>query len=315
MASFSDEGYDCSAYAAHRPSPPQALYDTVLAYHQSPRELCVDLGTGHGAVARALATHFKSVIGVDSSEGMLKQAARTQKSDVSNIQYHQSNAESLPFIASKTVDLVIACQAAHWFDPEPLWEEMTRIVRPGGTVVFWNWGHYVVMGRPQVNRALQKFFFEDLVPYWPQPGISVFNNEWMYPVECRDFAVWTDLTRLVSIPADDDAPGVLETPGAIKMRASQTLGSLGTLIRTLSMVHEWRKAHPEALSVKEGGCGDCVDTLMRDMIEGDEKWRAFVTSGGNWRDIEVDLEMRSILLMARRKQSLSYCADPHERQP
>ncbi|PWY63983.1 S-adenosyl-L-methionine-dependent methyltransferase [Aspergillus eucalypticola CBS 122712] len=279
---------------------------SIISDIPSPRELCVDLGTGHGAVARALATLFKSVIGVDSSKGMLKQAAGAQKSDVSNIQHHQSNAESLPFIASKTVDLVIACQAAHWFDPEPLWKEMTRIVRPGGTVVFWNWGHYVVMGRPQVNRALQKFFFEDLVPYWPQPGISVFNNEWMYPVECRDFANWTDLTRLVSVPADDDAPGVLETPGA-------TLGSLETLIRTLSMIHEWRKAQSEALSVKEGGYGDCVDTLMRDMIEGDKKWRAFVTPGGDWRDIEVDLEMRSILLMARRKQSLSYCADPHQR--
>ncbi|GJP87463.1 hypothetical protein AnigIFM59636_001113 [Aspergillus niger] len=271
MASFSDEGYDCSAYAAYRPSPPKALYDTVLAYHQSPRELCVDLGTGHGAVARALATHFKSVLGVDSSEGMLKEAARAQQWD---------------------------------------------IIRPGGgTVAFWNWGHYVVTGRPRANRALQKLFFEDLVPYWPQPGISVFNNEWMYPVECRDFANWTDLTRLVSVPANDDAPGVSNTPGAIQMRASQTLGSLEILIRTLSMVHEWRKAHPEALSVREGGSGDCVDTLMRDIIEGEEKWRVFVTSGGNWRDIEVGLEMRSILLMARKKQFLSYCEDPHQHYP
>ncbi|GLA55541.1 hypothetical protein AnigIFM63604_002330 [Aspergillus niger] len=228
MASFSDEGYDCSAYAAYRPSPPKALYDTVLAYHQSPRELCVDLGTGHGAVARALATHFKSVLGVDSSEGMLKEAARAQQWDI---------------------------------------------------------------------------------------RISVFNNEWMYPVECRDFANWTDLTRLVSVPANDDAPGVSNTPGAIQMRASQTLGSLEILIRTLSMVHEWRKAHPEALSVREGGSGDCVDTLMRDIIEGEEKWRVFVTSGGNWRDIEVGLEMRSILLMARKKQFLSYCEDPHQHYP
>ncbi|EHA20744.1 hypothetical protein ASPNIDRAFT_45394 [Aspergillus niger ATCC 1015] len=277
MASFSDEGYDCSAYAAYRPSPPKALYDTVLAYHQSPRELCVDLGTGHGAVARALATHFKSVLGVDSSEGMLKEAARAQQWDISNIQYHHPAG--------------------------------------GGTVAFWNWGHYVVTGRPRANRALQKLFFEDLVPYWPQPGISVFNNEWMYPVECRDFANWTDLTRLVSVPANDDAPGVSNTPGAIQMRASQTLGSLEILIRTLSMVHEWRKAHPEALSVREGGSGDCVDTLMRDIIEGEEKWRVFVTSGGNWRDIEVGLEMRSILLMARKKQFLSYCEDPHQHYP
>lgn len=170
-------------------------------------------------------------------------------------------------------------------------------------------------GRPRANRALQKLFFEDLVPYWPQPGISVFNNEWMYPVECRDFANWTDLTRLVSVPANDDAPGVSNTPGAIQMRASQTLGSLEILIRTLSMVHEWRKAHPEALSVREGGSGDCVDTLMRDIIEGEEKWRVFVTSGGNWRDIEVGLEMRSILLMARKKQFLSYCEDPHQHYP
>ncbi|GKZ29455.1 hypothetical protein AbraIFM66950_005011 [Aspergillus brasiliensis] len=278
MASFSNQEYDCSAYAAYRPSPPKSLFDTILTYHRSSRELCVDLGTGHGAVARALATHFDSILGVDPSESMLKEARRAQ-TRLSNIQYHQSKAESLPFIASKTVDLVIACQAAHWFDPEPLWTEMARIVRPGGTVAFWNWGHYVVSGYPKANRALRQFASEDLAPYWPQPGISVFED--------------------LSVPADELY--VSGTPEAIPMRTSQTLGSLEALLRTWSAVHEWRRAHPEALSVKEGGPGDIVDTLMRNMIESEGEWRALVTSGGDWRDIELDLEMRSILLMARRK--------------
>ncbi|OJZ80520.1 hypothetical protein ASPFODRAFT_53073 [Aspergillus luchuensis CBS 106.47] len=295
MASFSDDNYDCSAYAACRPSPPKHLFDTVLAYHQAPRDLCIDLGCGNGAAARGLASHFGSIFGVDPSESMLKEArAQTKRR---NVHYRQCWAESLPFVQTGTIDLVIACQAAHWFDPDLVWKEMTRIVRSGGTVAFWNWGNYVVVGHAHANRALRKFSSVDLASYWPQPGKAIWDDR-MRPVECRDFSNWTDHTRLES--DSSGAPHALRTVENIRMQISDTLGGLEALLRTWSSVHEWRRAHPHAASVREGGAGDIVDNLIQDMIEGEEDWRRITMSGGDWREIKLELETRSVLLMVRR---------------
>ncbi|KAB8229008.1 class I SAM-dependent methyltransferase [Aspergillus alliaceus] len=296
MTSFLDEKYDFSKYAEHRPSHPTAVFDTILAYHQATYELCVDLGSGHGAAARALARHFSLVLGVDPSDGMLKEArART---DFDNIQYCQSKAEDLSLITPRTVDLVISCQAAHWFDPDQLWKEMVRIVRPGGTVAFWNWGQYVLVGHPHADQALRRFSAQCLTSYWPQPGKAVWDD-WMRPIECRDLSNWEDIRRLEYEPTvEAPASG---TGGGIRMHIPQTLNRLEGLLRTWSAVHEWRRAHPQALPVNKGGNGDIVDTLMQEMVEVEEEWREYTASGGNWRDIKLDIETRSILLMARRK--------------
>lgn len=65
-----------------------------------------------------------------------------QHSDPSipRIQYEVGTAEDLSSVGigsgKEGVDLVIAGQAAHWFDYPKIWKEFTRCVRPGGTVAF-----------------------------------------------------------------------------------------------------------------------------------------------------------------------------------
>ncbi|KAE8148891.1 S-adenosyl-L-methionine-dependent methyltransferase [Aspergillus avenaceus] len=296
MTTFSHEQFDYKSYAQHRPAPTKSVFDAILTYHDGPLDKCIDLGCGHGVAARGLAEHFKSVTGIDPSEGMLREArARTS---ASHLEYRRSKAETLPFIPDQSISLVIACQAAHWFDAEHVWKEMTRVVQSKGTVAFWNWGRYYLIGHHGADEILRRFTEEDLGSYWSQPGRSIWNER-MRPMECRDLGNWEDLTRLQYEPCLDAlASGI---GGGIRMHMPLTLGGLEGLVRTWSPVHEWRKAHPDVLSVKEGGAGDIVDSVMQEIVEADEDWRNFTAFGGNWREIKIDLEMRSILLMARRK--------------
>ncbi|KAL3477388.1 S-adenosyl-L-methionine-dependent methyltransferase [Aspergillus californicus] len=297
MASFSDEQFDFSNYAQRRHSPTESGLNAILAYHQATSELCIDLGTGHGAAARGLAQYFSSVLGIDPSEGMLKEARAATTFD--NVQYHQAKAEDLSFIAPRTVDLVIACQAAHWFEPDRVWKEMARIVRPGGTVAFWNWGRYFLIGHSHADAILRRFSREYLKAYWPQPGKAIWDDR-MRPIECQDLSNWEDLIRLEYEPnLDASASG---TGGGIPMLTIQTLHELEGLLRTWSSVHEWCRAHPGSVSLEDGGNGDIVDVLMQDMVEAEEEWRDFTASGLSWREIKLDVEMRSIILLSRRKE-------------
>ena len=93
----------------------------------------MDLGCGHGVVTRYLSHAFSDVIGTDPSDGMIEQAQMsTSQGDHPNVIFRKSSAESLTFLKNESVDLVVAGQAAHWFDTRLLFPEMGRILRKGG---------------------------------------------------------------------------------------------------------------------------------------------------------------------------------------
>ena len=112
---------------------------------------------------------------------MIAQAVSlTPTSEYPNVKFHQSNAESLPFVQDGSADLVLAAQAVHWFDQAKFWPEMRRVVRKGGTAAFWSYGGHVLLDYPRANEAMRKYMSsgEDwgLGRYWPQPGISIISN-------------------------------------------------------------------------------------------------------------------------------------------
>ncbi|KAE8140399.1 hypothetical protein BDV38DRAFT_269010 [Aspergillus pseudotamarii] len=212
--------------------------------------------------------------------------AQSALGQCSSLSYHQSGAESLPFIKSGTIDLVIAVQAAHWFEGQAVWQELKRIVRTRGTVAFWNWGRYFLIGRPYGDAVLRKYVSH------------VDYLEPMRAVECHDPSNWESITRLEYEPCLEKlSTGVGD---GVRMSTRQTLRELEALLRTWSCVHEWRIAHPEARAKYEGGSGDIIDSLMEEMIQAEADWRNFAKKG-DWQEITVDIETRTILLLARRR--------------
>lgn len=102
-------------------------------------EVCVDLGSGRGTdVIRLSETVGRDgfVYGIDLSDGMINKAANTAAQlGVTNVEFIQSTLEKLNLM-DEIADLVISnCTINHASDKQLVWNEVYRILRPGGRFV------------------------------------------------------------------------------------------------------------------------------------------------------------------------------------
>jgi SAM-dependent methyltransferase len=126
-------------YDRFRPGYPDTLFDTVaeqFALGSSPA--AVDLGTGTGKVARAVAARGWRVTGVDPGRGMLDVLQRMARQEGHAIKVVEANAEATG-LPDAAFDVALAGEAWHWFDAPRTLAEVARIVRAGGGFAFfWN---------------------------------------------------------------------------------------------------------------------------------------------------------------------------------
>lgn len=215
------------------------------------------------------------------------------KSDFPGVEFREGSAEtgshSLP---DGSVDLVVAGQAAHWFDQSKLWPEMARVVRKGGSLAFWGYKDHVFVDSPAASAIMQDYAYSSdpakMGSYWPQPGRSYVQDKLrvIQPPE----AEWEDLKRVEYEPGTQ---GKGSGEGRLFMEAESTVGSIKAYVRTWSAFHGWKEAHPERVARKDGGEGDVVD----------ECFEAIAKEDAVFADEEkvVKVEWGSALIMARRK--------------
>ncbi|KAI9654538.1 MAG: hypothetical protein M1821_006628 [Bathelium mastoideum] len=291
MATFSKSTFSHSSYAAIRPSYPQSLYNRILSFHHGPRNLLLDLGTGHGLVPRALSSSFKQVIGTDPSPGMISQArSLTPNAEYPHITYEVAPAEELPFVQQESVDVVVAAQAAHWFDYPRLWKELRRVVRRGGTVAFWGYKDPVLVDFPKASKIMFHFGYDNrddrLGPFWQQPGRSIVQDQ-LRKVQ-PPTGDWEEVTRVEYEPGTN---GKRSGEGTPFLERRMKVGEVIEYVRTWSSYHAWREAHPEQVPLKDGGRGDVLDEMYQEMKD-TERWEN--------EDLEVDIEWGTSLVMARK---------------
>ena len=96
----------------------------------------VDIGTGAGFTAFAMAEVSRAVVASDITQPMLRQAKRISgERGLANVRLAQNAAESLPF-GNGSLDLITCRKAAHHFrDFEAALDEMQRALKPGGSLV------------------------------------------------------------------------------------------------------------------------------------------------------------------------------------
>jgi len=145
------------AYAQYRPYYPQEMIEHVVSFVTS-KEEALDVATGNGQVAAALAPYFKKVYGTDISQKQLDNAKQAD-----NILYKEERAEVTAFAESQ-FDLITVAQAIHWFDFDSFYKEVYRILKPEGVFVVMGYGLFSANG--DAGKLLDHFYYDITGPYW-----------------------------------------------------------------------------------------------------------------------------------------------------
>ncbi|HEX4647491.1 MAG TPA: class I SAM-dependent methyltransferase [Steroidobacteraceae bacterium] len=144
-------------YAASRPKYPESLFRSVAALAPATNGAW-DCGTGNGQAAVGLAAHFESVYATDTSEEQIAQALPHPR-----IEYRVAPAEHSG-LKDGSVDIVSVAQALHWFDLRPFYEEVRRVVRPGGLIAVYGYTWFYLT--PALDELTNRWLLEPIEPYW-----------------------------------------------------------------------------------------------------------------------------------------------------
>lgn len=124
----------------------QAKFDFVdemlnFSGAKNPKKI-LDVGCGFGGTSRHLAKKFRdaSVTGITLSPKQVQRGTELAKEQgVTNVQFQVMDALAMEF-PDDTFDLVWACESGeHMPDKKKYVEEMTRVLKPGGTLVIACW--------------------------------------------------------------------------------------------------------------------------------------------------------------------------------
>jgi SAM-dependent methyltransferase len=159
MTAFKDHfSSHAAGYAAHRPSYPDGLVD-VLADLCPATDLALDCGCGTGQLSVLLARRFARVVATDASAQQIANAEPHPRVDY---RVAPADRSGLP---DASADLIVAAQAAHWFDLPAFYDEARRVGRPRAILALVTYG--VLHGDAAIDPVLQHFYQDVVGPYWP----------------------------------------------------------------------------------------------------------------------------------------------------
>jgi ubiquinone/menaquinone biosynthesis C-methylase UbiE len=148
-----------------------APYQAALERVPGPVERALDVGTGTGAGARAIASRLPDaeVVGVDVAPGMLNEARRLSP----ELSFIEGDAADLPFDA-ESFDLVTNANMI------PFLDEVARVLKPGG------WTLYAYSSGPEtpiwvepavLRRELERRGFTDFAEIAAGRGIAMLARK------------------------------------------------------------------------------------------------------------------------------------------
>jgi ubiquinone/menaquinone biosynthesis C-methylase UbiE len=197
------------AYARYRPSYPAALFGWLAA--QAPgTALALDVGTGNGQAAVALAERFARVIGLDPSAAQLASARAHPR-----VEYRESRAEQLA-VETGSADVLFVAQALHWFDHDAFFREAARVLVPGGVLAVSCYELSQIT--PELDAVVMELYERQLGPFW-EPERAMVETGY----------------RTIAFPFPE-----LEAP-RFEMRATWTFDDLAGYLGTWSPLKRFRR--------------------------------------------------------------------------
>ena len=157
-----------------------APYEAALERVEPPPKRALDLGTGTGGAAFAIARRFPEVevVGADLAERMIEQARRNLTEELrGRVQFEVADAARLPY-ADGSFDLVGLSNMIPFFD------ELKRVLSPGGflIVAFSGGAGTPIYVPPERLRAeLGRRGFTDFADFSTDPGSALLARKHARP--------------------------------------------------------------------------------------------------------------------------------------
>lgn len=125
-------------YVKYRPDYPREVIGWLTEQGALAKESIVaDIGCGPGMSTKMFLENGNRVFGVEPNAAMRAAAVEYLK-DFADLKLVDGSSENTN-LNDASVDLLVAAQAFHWFDPAPTRKEFQRILKPGGHVaLMWN---------------------------------------------------------------------------------------------------------------------------------------------------------------------------------
>ncbi len=167
-AGFRDHfSHDSAGYAAARPTYPGELAD-FLARESPARALAWEAGCGSGQLSLLLAERFERVLATDASAQQIAAASAQAR-----IEYRVAPAEASG-LPARCADLVVAAQAAHWFELERFYAEVQRVAKPSALLALVSYGKTRIA--TDLDPLVDEFHDRTLLGYWPPERAHVVGG-------------------------------------------------------------------------------------------------------------------------------------------
>ncbi|MCQ4278866.1 class I SAM-dependent methyltransferase [Pseudomonas stutzeri] len=200
-------------YAQFRPAYPNSLFNWLAEQCSTPR-CAIDVASGTGQAARALASHFDRVVACDASIEQL-----TGTADWRSAERFAAQAERLP-LRDGVADVMVVAQALHWFATPAFFAEAKRVLSTDG--LFCAWCYSLLHIEPSLDALIGQLHSDTLSGYWPQGRASVDAGY-------RDIQV----------------PFETFQPPAFAIEIHWSLRQLLGYLRTWSAVKRWQQTHDQ----------------------------------------------------------------------
>jgi SAM-dependent methyltransferase len=161
-------GFDCmfkdhfsqsaAGYAVYRPTYPTELA-RFLADTAARNEFAWDCGCGSGQLSTLLAERFTHIYATDASAKQIEKAVHHPQ-----VHYACAPAEASG-LGDQVADLIVAAQAAHWFDLPAFYREVRRVGRSGSVIALVSYG--ILKVDEQLDPIIGRFYWDVIGPYWP----------------------------------------------------------------------------------------------------------------------------------------------------
>jgi SAM-dependent methyltransferase len=165
-----------SRWDAMRSADAYAPYEAALEQIDPPPKRALDLGTGTGGAAFAIARRFPEaeVLGADIAERMIEQARRNLPDDLRDrVRFEVADGAKLPY-DDGAFDLVGLSNMIPFFD------ELARVVAPGGSlIVAFSGGAETPIYVPsdRLRRELERRGFSDFADFSTDPGTALLARK------------------------------------------------------------------------------------------------------------------------------------------